>query len=155
MKVENFNNSFNNQTILSDTMKLKFQLNILLRNKKQILMLLGLIVLLSISIPAQVIPTSKILLNFSEPMDRENIFDTSNYELKTENNEIVEVLKVGIVKGDSAVVLFIPKDISWDNLQITVYNLKDKAGNLINKQKNLAEITISKSKNSSVRFSSN
>lgn len=131
-------------------MKLKFQLNILLRGKSQLTMLLGLFVFLCINIPAQVMPTSKILLNFSEPMDRENIFDPANYIVTANNNISVTVIKVGLVEGDSSVVLFIDKDAEWRSFQITVHNLKDKAGNLINAEKNVADINTMLIKNTPV-----
>ncbi len=85
---------------------------------------------------------SRILLTFTEPMSRESIFDVSNYEVRADESIHVKVMKVGVVEGDSAVVLFIQKERDWQNLQITVRNLKDKSGNIINDKKNFARITI-------------
>jgi hypothetical protein len=99
------------------------------------------IVMMSFLVSAQQMPPLKILLNFSEPMSRENIFNPCNYIVTANENIIVEVIKVGLVEGDSAVVLFINKGDDWYNFKITVHNLKDKAGNLINDKKNYAEFT--------------
>jgi len=65
-----------------------------------------LIVALSSSVLAQVESSSKILLTFSEQMSRENIFDPANYKVTANENIPVEIIKVGLVKGDSSVVLF-------------------------------------------------
>ena len=96
---------------------------------------------MSFLVTAQQASPSKILLTFSEPMSRETIFDPGNYSVTTNGNIPVEVIKVGLVEGDSAVVLFINKEDDWNNFQITVHNLKDKAGNLISDEKNYAEFT--------------
>lgn len=99
-----------------------------------------LIALISFPVSAQMSSPSKILLTFSEPMSRENIFDTANYTVTANDNILVEVIKVGLVAGDSSVVLFFNKEDDWISFQITVHNLKDKAGNLINADKNVAEV---------------
>ena len=98
------------------------------------------IVTISFPVSAQLLSPSKILLTFSEPMSRETIFDPANYQLIANDNILVEVIKVGLVEGDSAVVLFFDKDEEWISFQITVHNLKDKAGNLINADKNVADV---------------
>jgi hypothetical protein len=94
----------------------------------------------SFPVSAQLLSPSKILLTFSEPMSRETIFDPANYQLIANDNIPVEVIKVGLVDGDSSVVLFFDKDEEWISFQITVHNLKDKAGNLINADKNVADV---------------
>lgn len=99
-----------------------------------------LIAAISFSASAQVESSSKILLTFSEPMSRETIFDPGNYKITANENIPVEVIRVGLVEGDSAVVLFFHKEDDWLNFQITVQNLKDKAGNFISDEKNFAEI---------------
>lgn len=111
----------------------------LLRNKG--LLVTMIIVMMSFLVSAQQASPSKILLTFSEPMSRETIFDPGNYSVTANGNIPVEVIKVGLVEGDSAVVLFINKEDDWYNFQITVHNLKDKEGNLINDEKNYAEFT--------------
>ena len=98
------------------------------------------IVTISFPVSAQLLSPSKILLNFSEPMSRETIFDPTNYIVIANDNIPVEVIKVGLVEGDSSVVLFFDKDEEWISFQITVHNLKDKAGNLINPDKNVADV---------------
>ena len=98
------------------------------------------IVAISFPVSAQLLSPSKILLTFSEPMSRETIFDPANYQVIANDNILVEVIKVGLVEGDSSVVLFFDKDEEWISFQITVHNLKDKAGNLINADKNVADV---------------
>ena len=118
---------------------LKIPVNRWLSGYKKLLVTL-LIVTISFPVSAQLLSPSKILLTFSEPMSRETIFDPANYQLIANENILVEVIKVGVVKGDSAVVLFFDKDEEWIRFQITVLNLKDKAGNLINPDKNVADV---------------
>ena len=105
--------------------------------------LLGTLLIAAVSFPvsAQLLSPSKILLTFSEPISRDSIFDPGNYSVTANGNIPVEVIKVGLVAGDSAVVLFIHKEDDWYNFQIAVRNLKDKAGNLISDEKNNAEFT--------------
>jgi hypothetical protein len=98
------------------------------------------IVTISFPVSAQLLSPSKILLNFSEPMSRETIFDPANYIVTANDNIPVEVIKVGVVEGDSSVVLFFDKDEEWISFKIIVHNLKDKAGNLINADKNVADV---------------
>ena len=120
-------------TIVNDPIRLR-----LCRSKKLLIVLFVLII--SFPVSAQLLSPSKILLTFSEPMSRETIFDPANYQLIANDNILVEVIKVGLVEGDSAVVLFFDKDEEWISFQITVHNLKDKAGNLINADKNVADV---------------
>lgn len=114
--------------------------------------LLVIILIMAISHPvsAQLLSPSKILLTFSEPMSRESIFDPDNYKVTANDNISVKVIKVGLVEGDSAVVLFIDKEDYWTSFKITVFNLKDKAGNLINVEKKAAEINTILTKNTRV-----
>ncbi|MBK7497848.1 MAG: hypothetical protein IPI19_01785 [Ignavibacteriales bacterium] len=114
--------------------------------------LLVIILIMAISHPvsAQLLSPSKILLTFSEPMSRETIFDPDNYKVTANDNISVKVIKVGVVAGDSAVVLFIDKEDSWSSFKITVFNLKDKAGNLINAEKKAAEFSTILTKNNPV-----
>ena len=100
------------------------------------------IVMMSFLVSAQQASPSKILLTFSESMSRETIFNPGNYSVTANGDILVEVIKVGLVEGDSAVVLFIHKEDDWYSFQITVHNLKDKAGNLISDENNYAEFLI-------------
>jgi len=50
----------------------------------------------------------------------------------------VKIYKVGVVEGDTAVVLYIEKNYEWETFKIYVSNLKDLAGNLINDERNFA-----------------
>ncbi len=110
------------------------------------------ILIISGSAVAQQDSPLQILLTFSEPMSRESIFVPGNYQVKANQNIPVEVIKVGVVEGDTAVVLFIYKKEDWLSFQITVNNLKDKAGNLINEEKNYAEITSDLTNYTAVKF---
>ena len=120
-------------TIVNNSIRLR-----LCGYKKLLIVLFVLII--SFPVSAQLLSPSKILLTFSEPMSRETIFDPANYQLIANDNILVEVIKVGLVEGDSSVVLFFDKDEEWISFQITVHNLKDKAGNLINADKNVADV---------------
>jgi len=109
-------------------------------NKGLIVVLL--IVVISFPVSSQPLFPSKILLTFSEPMSRENIFDPENYKVIANDDVLVTVLKVGLVEGDSSVVLFINKNDDWSSFTITIRNLKDKAGNMISDENNVAEFNM-------------
>ena len=111
-----------------------------------------LIVAADFPVLAQAASPSKILLTFSEPMSRESIFDPANYQVIANENIPVEVIKVGVVEGDSAVVLYINQENDWLSFQITVHNLKDKAGNLINIEKNYADIQTELTETTTVKL---
>jgi|GEM_PF-4913250 len=106
----------------------------------KILLIVLFVLIISFPVSAQLLSPSKILLTFSEPMSRETIFDPDNYIVTANDNIPVQVIKVGVVEGDSSVVLFFNKDEEWISFQITVHKLKDKAGNLINADKNVADV---------------
>lgn len=110
----------------------------LIRYKELLVTLL--IVTISIPVTAQEKLPSIILITVSGPMSKANIFDLGNYKVTANKNISVEVIKVGLVKGDSAVVLPIHKKDDRGSFQTTMYNLKDKSGNLINVERNYAEI---------------
>ena len=114
------------------------------------ILIVFLIAVISFPVSAQLLSPSKILLTFSEPMSRETIFDPDNYKVIANDNITVKVIKVGIVEGDSSVVLFFDKEDGWASFKITVYNLKDKAGNLIKAEKNVADINTIVTKNNRV-----
>ena len=86
--------------------------------------------------------TYMILLTFSEPMSKEGIFDINNYEIIANGNEQAKIYKVGVVEGDTAVVLYIEKNYEWKTYTIKVSNLKDLAGNLINDERNFAAVDL-------------
>ena len=85
-----------------------------------------------------------ILLTFSEPISREGIFDINNYEVIANGNGQARIFKVGVVEGDTAVVLYIEKNYEWETYTIKASNLKDLAGNKINYKKNFAFIDLRK-----------
>jgi hypothetical protein len=115
-----------------------------------VILLLG----ISISLPvlAQQVTHSKILVSFSEPMSRDSIFVPGNYIVLANENIPVKVIKVGVVEGDSAVVLYITKEEDWSSFRVTVHNLKDKAGNLIDEENNRADVTTAVTKNTLVKL---
>ncbi len=84
--------------------------------------------------------TSKVLLRFNEPMSREGIFDISNYQIINTDSIEIRIYKVGIIQGDSAVVLFTEQSLFNKPVQIIVNNLKDKSGNVISENHNFASI---------------
>lgn len=88
--------------------------------------------------PQSVTDTSKILLRFSEPMSRTGIFDISNYTILKDDSIQVRIFKIGVVPGDTAIVLFTEKQIPNSKYKVIIHNLKDKAGNLINENHNVA-----------------
>jgi len=85
--------------------------------------------------------TSKILLRFSEPMSHEGIFNILNYKIIKDDLTPVKIYKIGVVPGDSAVVLYTEKYIDKNGYRIIVSNLKDKSGNLINSEHNTVFLT--------------
>jgi len=85
---------------------------------------------------------SMLLITFSEPMSKEGIFDINNYEVIANGNEQVKIYKIGVVEGDTAIVLYIEKSYEWKTYTIKVSNLKDLAGNLINYKKNFAYVDL-------------
>ena len=48
-----------------------------------------------------------ILVTFSEPMSKDGIFDINNYEILANDIVPVKIYKVGVVEGDTAVVLYV------------------------------------------------
>jgi hypothetical protein len=82
--------------------------------------------------------TSQVKLTFSEPMSRTGIFDVNNYLVLKDLVTPVQVYKVGIAQGDSVVVLFTEKYSETSTYKVIVNNLKDLAGNLINREFNFA-----------------
>lgn len=81
-----------------------------------------------------------ILVTFSEPMSKVGIFDIHNYEVLANDNVPVKIYKVGVVEGDTAVVIYIEKIHEWETFTIKVSNLKDLAGNPINHKKNFSAV---------------
>jgi len=84
----------------------------------------------------------KILVTFSEPMSKDGIFDINNYEVLADDSVAVQIYKVGVVEGDTAVVLYFDKNYEWKTFTIKVLNLTDLAGNAINYKKNFASVDL-------------
>ena len=72
----------------------------------------------------QVIDTSKVLVKFNEPMSRDGIFDTNNYTLYQDNEIPIAIYKVGVVAGDTAVVLYTEKYNPHSSYKLIINNLK-------------------------------
>jgi hypothetical protein len=103
------------------------------------LLLLILIFTVGITFPQQLPEeTSKVLVRFSEPMSHEGIFDISNYKVIDEDNNELKIYKVGLVEGDTAVVLFTESHQKGKVYKVIVSNLKDKAGNVVSSENNFA-----------------
>ena len=82
--------------------------------------------------------TSKVLVKFNEPMSRDGIFDINNYVIYKDEATQIAIYKVGIVPGDTAVVLFTEKHFPQSTYKIIINNLKDKSGNLISENHKIA-----------------
>ncbi len=79
----------------------------------------------------QCMDTSKVLVKFNEPMSHDGIFDTNNYTLYQDNEIPIAIYKVGVVAGDTAVVLYTEKYNPQSSYRLIINNLKDKSGNVI------------------------
>jgi|GEM_PF-1172111 hypothetical protein len=86
----------------------------------------------------QMADTSKVLVKFNEPMSRDGIFDTDNYVIYRDDDTPIAIYKVGIVAGDTAVVLYTEKYLPQSSYKLIINNLRDKAGNIINENHKLA-----------------
>ncbi|MBK7630085.1 MAG: hypothetical protein IPJ23_05200 [Ignavibacteriales bacterium] len=82
--------------------------------------------------------TSKVLVKFNEPMSREGIFNINNYVIYRDEATPIAIYKVGIVPGDTAVVLYTERYIPQSSYMIIINNLRDKAGNIINESHKMA-----------------
>lgn len=81
--------------------------------------------------------TSKVLVTFSEPMSLDGIFDVNNYSIYRDDNTPVRIYKVGVVRGDSVVVLFTEKQSKSKSYKLIINNLKDKSGNIISESRKM------------------
>lgn len=86
----------------------------------------------------QMADTSKVLVKFNEPMSREGIFNTDNYTIFRNDETQITIYKVGVVAGDTAVVLYTEKYVPESSYKLIINNLRDKAGNIISENHNLA-----------------
>jgi len=82
--------------------------------------------------------TSKVLVKFNEPMSHEGIFNTENYIIYRNDETPIAIYKVGVVPGDTAVVLFTEKYLPEYSYKLIINNLRDKAGNIISENHKLA-----------------
>ena len=112
----------------------------------KVTLILLLILLSIIAMPSTLAQSDEdaymILVTFSEPMSKDGIFDINNYEVLADDSVAVNIYKVGVVEGDTAVVLYVEKNGEWKNFTIKVSNLKDLAGNLLNYNKNFAAVDL-------------
>ena len=85
----------------------------------------------------QMADTSKVLVKFNEPMSREGIFNTDNYTIFRNDETQITIYKVGVVAGDTAVVLYTEKYVPESSYKLIIQNLQDKAGNIISENHKL------------------
>lgn len=86
----------------------------------------------------QMADTSKVLVKFNEPMSRDGIFNTDNYTIFRDDETQITIYKVGVVDGDTAVVLYTEKHVPESSYKLIINNLRDKAGNIISENHKLA-----------------
>ena len=82
--------------------------------------------------------TSKVLVKFNEPMSRDGIFNTDNYLIYRDNETPIVIYKVGVVAGDTAVVLYTEKYLPKSSYKLIINNLRDKSGNIISDNHKIA-----------------
>ena len=82
--------------------------------------------------------TSKVLVKFNEPMSRDGIFNIGNYAIFKDETTPIAIYKVGIVPGDTAIVLYTEKHSPQSSYKIIINNLKDKSGNVISENHKIA-----------------
>ncbi len=105
----------------------------------QFIILLAIIAIFTkTAFPQQNADTSKVLVTFNEPISHDGIFDIHNYQIYREDSTPIKIFKVGVAKGDKAIVLFTEKQTPNSKYKIFINNLKDKAGNLISESHRMA-----------------
>ncbi|MEO8232228.1 MAG: Ig-like domain-containing protein [Ignavibacteriota bacterium] len=101
-----------------------------------------LLILFTLSSPElfaqQTTDTSRVLVRFNEPMSRDGIFNPDNYTIFRDDSTPIAIYKVGVVPGDTAVVLYTEKHIPQSSYKIIVNNLRDKTGNMISENHKIA-----------------
>ena len=89
--------------------------------------------------------TNFIRMFFSEPMENAGLFDKTKYKAignSGDTLEIYEVLYVPIDDYESVVIITNGFSGNSSEYIVSVINVSDKAGNLINQEKNFAAISI-------------
>ncbi len=105
----------------------------------KLILFLFFIIITSVKIFSQQSPdTIMVLLKFNEPMSRDGIFNPDNYTIYRDDSTPIAIYKVGIVPGDTAVVLYTEKHVAQSSYKIIVNNLRDKAGNIISENHKIA-----------------
>ena len=74
----------------------------------------------------------KVLITFSEPMDKTGLLDINNWKVFDEQLQEIPIQRIGVAGNDSLAVLFLPFLSYKTNFIVRVANVTDKAGNLIN-----------------------
>lgn len=82
--------------------------------------------------------TSKVIVQFNEPMSRDGIFNTDNYTIFRDDEIPIAIYKIGIVDSDTAIVLYTEKHSPQSTYKLIINNLRDKAGNIISENHKLA-----------------
>jgi glycosylphosphatidylinositol transamidase (GPIT) subunit GPI8 len=91
--------------------------------------------------------TSYVLLNFSEPMSYDGIYKIDNYSITVDDKVPVTIYRVGVVDGDTAVVLYTNYIDDKNFVKVSVFNLKDRAGNKIGEGEGTSEFVITRKDN--------
>jgi hypothetical protein len=86
----------------------------------------------------QTADTSKVLVKFNEPMSRDGIFNIDNYKIFRDDETQITIYKIGIVDGDTAIVLYTEKHLPQSSYKLIINNLRDKTGNIISENHKLA-----------------
>jgi len=88
--------------------------------------------------------TSYVLLNFSEPISYDGIYKIDNYSITVDDSVPVTIYRVGVVDGDTAVVLYTNYIDDRNFVKVSVFNLKDHAGNKIGEGESTSEFVIAR-----------
>lgn len=84
--------------------------------------------------------TSKILLQFNEPMSRSTLFLIANYEISDQAGNLYQAVKIGVAPGDTMVIVYVTPLLPYrTGFVIRVSGLKDAADNLIDPLHDRAE----------------
>jgi len=84
--------------------------------------------------------THRILLTFNEPMLRLELFNVNNYTVFDDSLNEVDIHAVGVVEGDTAVVIYAEFLTYKTDYAIRVFNVTDTSNNVVNSEKNTAWI---------------
>jgi len=96
------------------------------------------ILLSSFALAQDTLYSHRILLTFNEPMQRVELFNEANYTVFDSSLNEIEIYLVGIVEGDTAVVIYTEFLNYKTDYAVRVFNVRDTSDNIINLEKNTA-----------------